>query len=166
FYHLLKPLTELESLLADDYRDWRHADETFKVEAGVGECAGVVIDLIQTLLLEAEEKLVHAFENYQGQSYADAIYHAYSAFVIGAKALLLAEDINPNTQINTIRDFDEHFVSKGLVKLDSSFEELVLQINQHEPDEAFAQHYLSASQSFIVLVQKVREQQKNLKTHV
>ncbi|MFP4094688.1 MAG: HEPN domain-containing protein [Cyclobacteriaceae bacterium] len=166
FYHLLKPLTELENLLADDYHDWRHADETFKVEAGVGECAGVVIDLIQTLLLEAEEKLVHAFENYQGQSYADAIYHAYSAFVIGAKALLLAEDINPNTQINTIRDFDEHFVSKGLVKLDSSFEELVLQINQHEPDEAFAQHYLSASQSFIVLVQKVREQQKNLKTHV
>lgn len=166
FYHLLKPLTALDDLQSEDYRDWRHADETFKVEAGVGECAGVIIDLIQTLLLEGEEKLANALDNFQGQHFADAIYHAYSAFVIGAKALLLAEEINSNTQMNIIRDFDEHFVNKGLVKLDSSFEELVMQMNQQEPTEAFAQHYLSAAQSFIALVQKIREKQLKDKAHV
>ena len=166
FYHLLKPLTSLEDLQSEDYRDWKHADETFKVEAGIGECAGVVIDLIQTLMLEAEEKLVFAFENLSEEGHADAIYHAYSAFVIGAKALLLAEEINPNTQMNIIREFDEHFVSQGRVKLETSFEELVMQMNQHEPDKVFARHYLSASQSFVALVQKIREKQLKEQSHV
>ncbi len=165
FYHLLKPLTDLESLQSDDYRDWKHTEETFQVQAGVGECAGVVIDLIQTLLQESEEKLVNAFENFREQHYADAIYHAYSAFVIGAKALLLAEDINPNTQMDIIRKFDEHFVKEGRIPLESSFEELVMQMNQHEPDEAFAMSYLTVSQSFLELVKKIREKQLNEKSH-
>lgn len=166
FYHLLKPLTLLDNLEADDYRDWRHADETFQVQAGVGECAGVVIDLIQTLLQESEEKLGHAFENFRGQHYADAIYHAYSAFVIGAKAVLLAEDINPNTQMDIIRKFDEHFVQEGRIPLDSSFEELVMQMNQHEPGQAFAESYLLSSQSFLTFVKEIRDKQLKEKSHV
>ena len=166
FYHLLKPLTLLDNLGADDYRDWRHADETFQVQAGVGECAGVVIDLIQTLFQESEEKLGHAFENFRGQHYADAIYHAYSAFVIGAKALLLSEDINPNSQMDIIRKFDEHFVQEGRIPLESSFEELVMQMNQHEPGEAFAESYLLSSQSFLTFVKEIRDKQLKEKSHV
>ncbi len=165
FYYLLKPLADLEDLQADDYKDWGHVEETFKVETGVGECAGVVIDLIQTLIIEAEEKLENALGNYNAQSYADAIYHAYSGFVIGAKSLLLADDLNPNTQMDIIKEFDTHFVESGKIKLGSSFEELVLQMKEYEPGEEFAQNYIEASQSFLELVKKTRESQLNDKVH-
>ncbi|WKN30441.1 HEPN domain-containing protein [Porifericola rhodea] len=165
FYYLLKPLTELENLAAEDYKDWKHAEETFKVVAGVGECAGVVIDLIQTLIVEAEEKLESALANYEAESYADAIYNAYSSFVISAKSLLLADDINPNTQMNIIKEFDKQYVETGKVKLDSSFEDLVLQMKDFEPEASFAQSYLEAAQSFLTLIKKLRENQLNDKVH-
>jgi sulfite reductase (ferredoxin) len=41
--------------LAEDYIDWGH-EEKFATAIGVGECAGVMIDLVATLILEAEEK--------------------------------------------------------------------------------------------------------------
>jgi sulfite reductase (ferredoxin) len=56
FYQLLKPLADNSSLKDVDYIDWG-AEEKFKPEIGVGECAGVVIDLVATLFYEAEEKL-------------------------------------------------------------------------------------------------------------
>lgn len=166
FYHLLKPLANLQSLHQDDYHDWQHANETFKVEAGIGECAGVVIDLVQTLIQEADEKLGQADYNFQSQYFADAIYNAYSAFVISAKALLLTYDVNPNTQMNIIRQFDEHFVRTKKISLDDSFEALVLQIKVYEATQDFAKSYLAASLSFVNLIKQVRHQQLNKKSNV
>lgn len=54
FYELLKPLASLETLLAEDYIDWGQ-EEKFATAIGVGECAGVMIDLVATLILEADE---------------------------------------------------------------------------------------------------------------
>jgi sulfite reductase (ferredoxin) len=56
FYQLLKPHADNTTLVADDYIDWGHSEQ-FKTEIGVGECAGVLIDLVATLIFEAEEKL-------------------------------------------------------------------------------------------------------------
>jgi sulfite reductase (ferredoxin) len=56
FYDLLKPLASLETLQAEDYIDWGQ-EEKYSTAIRRGECAGVMIDLIATLLLEAEEKL-------------------------------------------------------------------------------------------------------------
>jgi sulfite reductase (ferredoxin) len=55
FYQLLKPLADLTALKSEEFVDWGH-EEIFETAIGVGECAGVVIDLVATLLLEAEEK--------------------------------------------------------------------------------------------------------------
>ena len=55
FYQLLKPLADLSTLTDDEFVDWGH-QETFATAIGVGECAGVVIDLVATLLYEADEK--------------------------------------------------------------------------------------------------------------
>jgi sulfite reductase (ferredoxin) len=44
FYKLLKPLADLETLTNIDYIDLGH-DEKYVTEVGVGECAGVMIDL-------------------------------------------------------------------------------------------------------------------------
>ena len=159
FYHLLKPLTDLETVAAHEYFDWGHTQEDFKVEAGVGECAGVIIDLIATLLHETEEKLAWAQENLAKGNFADAIYHAYNVHVGAAKALLLSEDKKSNTQMDIIRAFDEHFVDTGVLAIEGGFAQQVLQINRNEPTKDFAQHYLRLATEFLAQVHRVRDQQ-------
>ena len=61
FYDLLKPLASLETLQAEDFIDWGQ-EEKFSTAIGVGECAGVMIDLVATLILEAEEKIAASEE--------------------------------------------------------------------------------------------------------
>jgi sulfite reductase (ferredoxin) len=155
FYQLLKPLADLTTLEQDDYLDW-DSTETFEVLKAVGECAGVIIDLVATLLYETEEKFNWAQEAYQAGRFADAIYHAYNTFVSSAKALLLTEDVKTNAQITVLREFDKNFIQKGLFQLPTSFEEYVLRINQNEPTEAFATQYLADAQQFLEGVKALR----------
>lgn len=131
-------------------------EEVFQTAIGVGECAGVVIDLVATLLLEAEEKFSWAKQALNEQAFADAIYHAYSVFVSGAKALLLDKGINSSTQIGVIREFENHYVATGEFSFETSFSDLVLQINKNEPSAAFAQEYLAAANQFLEQVKAVR----------
>ena len=158
FYQLLKPLADLTDLKEEEYVDWGH-EETFQTAIGVGECAGVVIDLVATLLLEGEEKLQWANASFEGKAWSDAIYHAYSVFVNTAKALLLDKGVNSSTQIGVLREFETHFVETGEVELPSTFNELVLQINKNEPTEEFATAYLRQSTEFYNLMKAKREAQ-------
>ena len=148
FYRLLKPLADLTTLTDSEFVDWGH-EETFQTAIGVGECAGVMIDLVATLLFEAEEKLGWANDSYNARAYADTIYHAYSVFVSGAKALLLDKGIHSSSQHAIIRDFDTNFVETGEFPLQGErFSDLVLQINKQEPSEIFAKQYLAAAIGF------------------
>ncbi|SFC08863.1 sulfite reductase (ferredoxin) [Parapedobacter composti] len=147
FYRLLKPLADLTTLTDDEFVDWGH-EETFQTAIGVGECAGVVIDLVATLLFEAEEKLGWANESFNAGAYADAIYHAYSVFVSAAKALLLDKGVHSSSQHAIIKDFDTHFVETGEFPFAGSFGAQVLEINKHEPSESFAKEYLAAATAF------------------
>lgn len=158
FYQLLKPLADLTGLKEEEYVDWGH-EETFQTAIGVGECAGVVIDLVATLLLEGEEKLQWANASFEGKAWSDAIYHAYSVFVNTAKALLLDKGVNSSTQIGVLREFETHFVETGEVALPSTFNELVLQINKNEPTQEFATAYLKQSTEFYNLMKAKREAQ-------
>jgi len=144
---LLKPLADLTTLTDDEFVDWGH-EETFQTAIGVGECAGVVIDLVATLLFEAEEKLGWANESFNAGAYADAIYHAYSVFVSAAKALLLDKGVHSSSQHAIIKDFDTHFVETGEFPFAGSFGAQVLEINKHEPSESFAKEYLAAATAF------------------
>lgn len=155
FYDLLKPLADIASVTEDEFVDWGQA-QTFATAIGVGECAGVVIDLIATLLFEAEEKQVWAAEALEAGAYADGIYHTYSSFVQAAKALLLDENINCNSQHGIINDFEKHFVETGKLPV-GNFKALVLQINQHEPTESFAKQYFQQAQTFYKTVQQYRQ---------
>ncbi|HEY4798868.1 MAG TPA: nitrite/sulfite reductase, partial [Bacteroidia bacterium] len=56
FFQLLKQYSDLSAVSADEFKDWGY-EENYKPSVGVGECAGVVIDLVATLLFEAEEKV-------------------------------------------------------------------------------------------------------------
>jgi sulfite reductase (ferredoxin) len=157
FYQLLKPLADLTTLTEDEFVDWGH-QETFATAIGVGECAGVVIDLVATLLYESDEKLGWAKESFEGRAWADAIYHAYNVFISSAKALLLDKNINSSTQTGIMREFDNQYVNTGEIQLNSSFTDLVLQINQNEPSEAFAAAYLQQATDFLATVKAKREE--------
>ncbi|SEM50316.1 sulfite reductase (ferredoxin) [bacterium A37T11] len=148
FYDLLKPLADQSSLQPSDFIDWGQEGE-FATAIGVGECASVVIDLVATLLVEAEERLQWADENFEAGSYADAIYHAYSGFIQSAKALLLDENVNASTQIKVLEEFDVRLVDTGRFALPGGLKEQVLRINKQEPSESFARQYLAESRDFL-----------------
>jgi sulfite reductase (ferredoxin) len=148
FYQLLKPLADLTNLQAEEFVDWGH-EETFVTAIGVGECAGVVIDLVATLLLEADEKFGWATASLNNNAYADAIYHTYASMVSAAKSLLLDKSINSSTQVGVIREFDNHYVENGEFNFGQSFSDLVLQINKNEPSEAFARAYHEQAAKFL-----------------
>ncbi len=148
FYQLLKPLADLTALKAEEFVDWGH-EETFVTAIGVGECAGVVIDLVATLLLEADEKFGWATASLNNGAYADAIYHTYASMVSAAKSLLLDKSVNSSTQVGVIREFDNHYVETGEFNFGQSFSDLVLQINKNEPSEAFARTYHEQAAQFL-----------------
>lgn len=155
FYQLLKPLADNSTLKQEDLIDWGQ-DEKFATAIGVGECAGVVIDLVATLFYEAEEKLAFAAEAFEEKYFGDSIYYSYAAFINAAKALLLDRSIHVNTQHGVISDFDKLFETEKPFSYDATFKELVLQINKHEPSEYFAEEYFSQADRFVKEVKLLR----------
>ncbi len=155
FYDLLKPLADLSAVEDFEYVDWGHS-EKFVPEIGVGECAGISYDMIGTIIADAQEKLEFAQEAHSQQLWKEAIYNAYTALVVGAKAMLLSDDIRCNTHIGIIRDFDEHFIQKGKLAVTDNFESYVLEFNSQPPAEAFATDYLERAGSFLKKVKSFR----------
>ena len=124
FYEILKPLANITNLTEADFVDWGNADNYVKA-VGVGECAGVVIDLVATLLLEAKDKLTFAQEAFEDKKWSDAIYHAYSGYVNGAKALLLSENQKTNHQAGIIDLFDTVFVETNKIPFETTFKDFL-----------------------------------------
>ncbi len=156
FYEFLKPLADVTNLTEADFVDWGNADNYVKA-VGVGECAGVVIDLVATLLVEAKDKLTFSQEALNDQKWSDSIYLTYAGFVNAAKALLLAEKQKTNHHAGIIDLFDTVFVETNLISLATTFKELVYQIKENEPSEAFAKHYLEQATAFFATIEEYRE---------
>ena len=155
FYEFLKPLADLTNLTEADFVDWGNADNYVKA-VGVGECAGVVIDLVATLLLEAKDKLTFAQEAFEEGKWSDAIYHAYAGFVNGAKALLLSENQKTNHQAGIIDLFDTVFVETNKIPLQSTLKALVFQIKDQEPSQEFAAKYIQEAITFFDTIETFR----------
>ena len=156
FYNLLKPLADLTTLQHSDFIDWGQSEQ-FITEIGVGECAGVMIDLVATLLYESEEKLSWAQTAYSENRWADSIYHSYSVFISSAKALLLDKSVNVSTQHGVITEFGKHFAEEFGLQTDE-FKTQTLQINQYEPSEEFAVRYLAEAEAFLEKAKAYREE--------
>lgn len=148
FYALLKPLAEMSVLTQEDYIDWGE-EHKFSLKTAVGECAGVIIDLVATLFYESQEKLDLAQSTILNGHYADSIYHSYSAFINTAKALLLTQEVKPSTQHQVMTEFQKHFIETNLIDIGSNFREYVLRINKNEPSEEFARRFLADSSAFL-----------------
>lgn len=156
FYELLKELSDASTTSEADAIDWGN-QEAYEVAVGVGECAGVVIDLVATLLLEALEKLELGRTALEEGRWSDSIYHHYAGLINAAKALLLSDDTSTNSYANIISLFDEKYVETGKINLGGSFADKVYQINQHEPSEAFAHAYAAQAMEVYNLLKSYRE---------
>ena len=157
YYELLKPLANLDTLSDDEFTDWGQ-EVKFSTAIGVGECAGVMIDLVSTLILEAEEKILAAEDCFSNEQWADSIYNAYAAQVHSAKALLLQQGVHCNTQIGILNDFDTHFTAKGVYTNNSSFKQEVLRMNENAPSGEFAREYIQQALDFIAFAKNWREE--------
>ncbi len=158
FYELLKELGDASTIQPGEEVDWGH-EEAYQVAVGVGECAGVVIDLVATLLLEAKEKLDLGQESLENRKWSDSIYHHYAGLINAAKAILLSEDASTNSYANIISLFDEKFIETGKINLGGTFAEKVYQINQHEPTEDFAHAYAKQALEIYNLISAYREEE-------
>jgi sulfite reductase (ferredoxin) len=155
FYQLLKPLGDNSSLTEKDFIDWGQ-EEKFQTAIGVGECAGVVIDLIATLFLEAEEKLDLADAALKNAAWGDSLYYSYATFIHAAKALLLDKNIHTNTQHGVLNEFEKHFVETGTLP-QAGFKDLVLSINKQEASPEFAGIYYEKAKAFLKQVIQFRD---------
>ena len=163
FNTLLKPFANLTNLVPSDYIDWGRAEQ-FALKTEVGECAGVIIDLVATLLYETEEKFQWAKETFSHGHYADAIYHSYNVFVNGAKAMLLKKDVIVNTQTGILRDFEAHYAGEEQFIFPEGFKEFVLRINKNEPTKEFAELYLRDAGQFLQSVNAKRASNGKIET--
>jgi len=160
FYNLLKPLADVTDAGAEILMDWGQ-EHNYQQAIGVGECAGVILDVIGTIIKDGQDKLETAKSKLAEQAPAEAIYHAYNTLVIGAKAILLSHEVKCNTQTKIIRDFQEQIVATDTIKLGYNFEELVLSINQNTPDETFAKAYVGKAEEFLSTIIHYRERLLN-----
>ncbi|MEM7298650.1 MAG: nitrite reductase, partial [Bacteroidota bacterium] len=151
FYNLLKPLVE-KVFIQEDYIDWGK-ESAFLPDIGVGECAGVMVDLVGTILDDAEENLTKSRRAIIDEAWAHAIFYAYNTFIIGAKAILLEHDVQCNAHKKIIDDFEALLLPNGI---NSSFSELVLKINIEEPTRHFASAYVGEAMGFLNKIKEYR----------
>jgi sulfite reductase (ferredoxin) len=163
FYQLLTDLSNIDNLTQEDFIDWGTEAQYVKA-IGIGECAGVVIDLIATLFLESDEKIEEAKVAFSNKVYSSAIYEAYRSMVNSAKAILLSENIKTNTQAGIIKQFDELFVETKKIDLGTPFSDVIYQIKVCPPSKDFANNYINTAEQFLEHVKSFRELEVAIKS--
>jgi sulfite reductase (ferredoxin) len=157
----LIPYTILPAYQEDPqfYIDWE-GDEEFSVEdLGPGECAGGALEMIDNRILEAEQELYQARLLAEKHQYAFAINKAYRAVVAGAKAILVTEGIDPNTDADTLAEFDKMIVAKGLMP--AEYQNLAAKVGDLGNKDASAdltQGKIAFTKRFVDLCRTVTEQ--------
>jgi sulfite reductase (ferredoxin) len=163
FYDLLKELAN-QTIEEHEYLDWGHKQK-FAMNIGVGECAGVTIDLTQVIQYEIDEKIELAEETIKKELFADSIYHSYNILVHTAKLLLLNNGEKYNSQKSVIDGAKEILIQNG-IKLKQPFDELVLEIKNQTPSENFANDYYNKAIDFNNLakgiINKIEEPKEDL----
>ncbi len=162
FYQLLKVHADVSTILPNELIDWGN-EIKFETAIGIGECAGVTIDLVQTLFFEAKEKYELAQTSIDNKLYGDASYQVYSALLNAVKALLISEGIEANTQIGLINDFDAKYSETFPFKGWGKFSDFILEINKNEANEKFTNNYFTNAGVWFEAIIEVHAQSKKQK---
>ena len=114
FENELTPFTKLEPYenAIDSYLDW-DSDKQFSLEdVGPGECAGSALDLIDGYFNQARHDIADARKVDDAQS---IISFAHGALVQSAKALLVTYGIDPETEEELFREFNNKIITRGFM---------------------------------------------------
>jgi sulfite reductase (ferredoxin) len=159
FYQNLKAYADITNLTDEDFVDWGNT-EVYKKAIGVGECAGVTIDLVKTLLFDAEEQLEKGKEALATGAWANSIYFSYAARIRAAKALLTTRAAKINSHHSIINAFEKHFPT--FQSLDAeSFSKATRLLNNTSPNETFAKKYYAEAAHALNWIKNFRNAQKN-----
>ncbi|MDH5427829.1 MAG: sulfurtransferase TusA family protein [Nitrospirota bacterium] len=157
----LIPYTILPSYQDDKefYFDWEGDDEFSVEDLGPGECAGGALEMIDNRILEAEQELYQARILVEKHQYAMAINKAYRAVVAGAKAILVTEGIDPNTDADTLLEFDDMIRTKGLLPAEyHNVGEKFGDLGTKDTSADFTQGKMTFAKAFVDVCRTVTEQ--------
>lgn len=96
------------------YRDMGQ-DDDFIVERGIGECAGMPVELSDFLLTEGEREAAEALSAFADGDEKSARDHAVRAFTAGARALLSTEGLNTVADEELEQQFRTRFYDAGRI---------------------------------------------------
>jgi sulfite reductase (ferredoxin) len=92
------------------------AYEPFSLEdAGAGECAGGVINMVEQHLEDSKYELAHASVLIDKHKPVDAVTRAELGIVAAAKGLLVTQAIEPTSNELVLKEFAQRMVEKGVV---------------------------------------------------
>lgn len=155
FYELLKDFTSLDYVSEDEFYDWGQKS-TYQKEIGIGECAGVVIDLVSSLIKEGEEKIINAKVAFTERKYADSAYHSYSALINVSKALLVDKGLKTNSHHLIVEQFQEEFIASNELEINGEYKELASRHSSNKITAELALDYLGEVNEFIHSVNQYR----------
>jgi sulfite reductase (ferredoxin) len=141
------------------YYDWEAEEEFILEDLGPGECAGGALEMIDNRILEAEQELYQARMLDAKEQYAMAVNKAYRAVLAGAKAVLVLEGIDPNTDAETFAEFERRFGEKD--RMAAAYAKPTSGIGDLGPKEttaAFAREKMSYAKGFVEACKALTEE--------
>ncbi len=117
FQEILKPFTTLPAYEEnkDLYYDWGEQSDYEMRDAGAGECAGGVVDMLEQHLEDSKYELAHAHVLLEKGKPFDAVTRVDQGVVAAARALLVLEGIDPVSNEEVLKAFREKTVASGIV---------------------------------------------------
>ncbi len=117
FQEILKPFTTLPAYEENKelYYDWGEQTDYEMRDAGAGECAGGVVDMLEQHLEDSKYELAHAHVLLEKGKPFDAVTRADQGVVAAARALLVLEGIDPVSNEEVLKAFKEKTVASGIV---------------------------------------------------
>ncbi|TLY18527.1 MAG: hypothetical protein E6K67_07015, partial [Nitrospirae bacterium] len=128
-------------------------------DLGPGECAGGALEMIDNRILEAEQELYQARMLDAKEQYAMAVNKAYRAVLAGAKAVLVLEGIDPNTDAETFAEFERRFGEKD--RMARAYAKPTAGIGDLGPKETtatFAREKMSYAKGFVEACKALTEE--------
>jgi sulfite reductase (ferredoxin) len=132
------------------YFDWEGENKFVLEDLGPGECAGGALEMIENRILEAEQELYQARLLEGKAQHATALNKAYRAVLAAAKAVLVPEGIDPNTDAETFSEFERLFGATGrIVKAYAAPSANIGDLGPQNTTAAFAAEKMAYAKGFV-----------------
>ena len=154
-FTILPPFEEDSSY----YYDWEADEEFIMEDLGPGECAGGALEMIENRILEAEQELYVARLLAEKDQHATAVNKAYRAVLAAAKAVLVPEGIDPNTDAETFVEFERRFGVTGMIAAEYTTPSTKIgDLGPKETTAAFAAEKLRYAKGFVEACKTMSEE--------